>query len=118
MILAGDIGGTRTRLAFFEKAQGKLRMAIDREYPSREHNGLDEIVSEFLRDVTGKVDSACFGVAGPVLNGRVATPNLAWLVDASTISKLLEIKAVWLINDLEAHAYSLGGLDAEDFKQL
>jgi glucokinase len=53
-----------------------------------------------------------------VVNGRVATPNLAWLVDAKSISGLLAIKSVWLINDLEAHAYSLAGLTSEDFKQL
>jgi glucokinase len=119
VILAGDIGGTRTRLAFFERASGSLRMASDREYPSREHKGLDEIVSAFLRDVPGKqVSAACFGVAGPVVSGRVATPNLAWLVDAKSISGLLAINSVWLINDLEAHAYSLSGLTADDFKQL
>lgn len=119
MILAGDIGGTRTRLAFFDKAGENLRLATDREYPSRDHKGLDEIVSAFLRDVPGKqVSAACFGVAGPVVNGRVATPNLAWLVDAKSISGLLNTNSVWLINDLEAHAYSLGGLASEDFRQL
>lgn len=118
MILAGDIGGTRTRLAFFENTKGKLQLAVDREYPSRDHKGLDEIVSAFVREVAGTVDSACFGVAGPVLNGRVSTPNLAWLVDGVAISKLLKNKPVWLINDLEAHAYSLAGLGPDDFKQL
>ncbi|MCI0350377.1 MAG: glucokinase [Acidobacteriales bacterium] len=118
MILAGDIGGTRTRMAFFENAGGKLQLAVDREYPSREHKGLDEIVGLFVREVAGKVDAACFGVAGPVLNGRVSTPNLAWLVDVTGIAKLLNNKSVWLINDLEAHAYSLAGLAPDDFKQL
>jgi glucokinase len=102
VILAGDIGGTRTRIAFFELVRGKPALAVDREYPSREYQGLDEIISQFVRDVAGTIDSACFGVAGPVLNGRVATPNLAWLVDAAAITKLLNNKSVWLINDLEA----------------
>ena len=118
MILAGDIGGTHTRMAFFENIRGKLELAIDREFPSREHDGLDEIVSEFVRDVSVTVDSACFGVAGPVVNGRVSTPNLAWMVDGASIAKLLNNKSVWLINDLEAHAYSLAGLEPADFKPL
>src|SRR5262245_5069179 len=118
MILAGDIGGTNTRLAFFEHVGGQLRLAIDRQYPSREHNSLDEIVRQFLTDVAGTVDAACFGVAGPVLNGRVSTPNLAWLIDAATIAELLHNSSVWLINDLEAHAHSIAGLAPEDFKQL
>jgi glucokinase len=118
VILAGDIGGTHTRMAFFENLRGKLELAVDREYPSREHKGLDEIVSQFVREVACTVDAACFGVAGPVLNGRVSTPNLAWLVNAAAIAKLLNNKSVWLINDLEAHAYSLAGLAPDDFKQL
>ena len=118
MILAGDIGGTRTRLALFERAAGKLPMVSDSEYPSREHAGLDEIVSQFLSEHAAQIDSACFGVAGPVLHGRVSTPNLPWLIDVRTIEKLLDIDAVWLINDLEAHAYSIAGLGPEDLKQV
>jgi glucokinase len=118
MILAGDIGGTHTRLAFFENAHGNLRLVVDREYPSRNHAGLSEIVSMFLRESPGEVDFACFGVAGPVLNGQVSTPNLAWLVDSSALSKLLNLEAVWLINDVEAQANGLGELRSEDFMQL
>lgn len=118
MILAGDIGGTYTRLALFEEVRGNLRFVMDREYISRNHAGLNEIVRVFLKETTDDVNSACFGVAGPVLNGRVSTPNLAWLVDARNLSKLLNIKNVWLINDLEAHAYALAGLSSEDFAQL
>lgn len=118
MILAGDIGGTHTRIAFFDNIRGKLELAVDREYPSRDHSGLDEIVSGFVRDLSITVDAACFGVAGPVLNGRVTTPNLAWMVDAAAIGKLLNNKSVWVINDLEAHAYSLASLQPADFKPL
>ena len=118
MILAGDIGGTNTRMAFFENVGGKPVLAIERVYPSREHKGLDEIVSQFVSDVGVTVDAACFGVAGPVLGGRVSTPNLAWLVDAAAITRLVNNKRVWLINDLEAHAHSLAALVPEDFIQL
>ena len=118
MILAGDIGGTNTRMAFFENVSGKLVLAIERDYVSRDHEGLDEIVSQFVSDVGVTVDAACFGVAGPVLGGRVSTPNLAWLVDAAALTTLVNNKTVWLINDLEAHAHSLAALVPEDFMQL
>ena len=118
MILAGDIGRTHTRLALFDRLRGELRLVADRQYRSQSYAGLSEIVSMFLEEGPNNVDSACFGVAGPVLNGRVSATNLAWRVDARALSKLLDIEAIWLINDLEAQAYALGGLRSEDFAQL
>ena len=86
MILAGDIGGTHTRIALVEENAGRLRLALERIYASREHKSLDEIVSLFLSNEGVAVKTACFGIAGPVLHGRVSTPNLAWMIDAIQLS--------------------------------
>jgi glucokinase len=118
MILAGDIGGTHTRMAFFQQENGQLKMVLERVYPSREHQGFDEIMSLFMSNQQVKIEAACFGIAGPVLNGRVSTPNLAWVVDSLQLAKQLDMKSVWLINDLHAHASGIDDLGQGDFINL
>lgn len=118
MILAGDIGGTHTRIALFDQDQARLRKVLDRIYPSRDYKGLDEIVSLFLSNEKVTASAACFGIAGPVLHGRVSTPNLAWVVDALELAKILQVQAVWLINDLQAHASGVDELSEADFVNL
>lgn len=118
MILAGDIGGTHTRLALFEENEGRLLKLQSRVYPSREHKGLDEIVTLFLTDQKATVSAACFGIAGPVVNGRVSTPNLAWVVDALQLARLVQAQEVSLINDLQAHASGIDELCDADFVDL
>jgi glucokinase len=118
MILAGDIGGTNTRIAFFEEAAGRLQLVVEKIYPSREHESLDQIVALFLRDQSPPVEAACFGIAGPVQHGRVAASNLPWVVDAARLSHQIGISNAWLINDLEAHASGIGDLAPDDFIHL
>ena len=76
MILAGDIGGTSTRLALFAVVEGALRAVVQERYPSRNYPGLSEIVRAFTAANPQPVAAACFGIAGPVREGRVETPNL------------------------------------------
>lgn len=109
MILAGDIGGTNTRLAFFEK--GKIS-GDEKKFPSHKYNSLEEIIREFLDGK--KVDKACFGVAGPVRDGKCKITNLSWIIDAAHISQTLKIPSVHLLNDLEANAYGLKALKKEE----
>jgi len=118
MILAGDIGGTHTRIALFELNQNRLTRLLDRVYPSRDYKSLDEIISLFVSNENINISAACFGIAGPVMHGKVSTPNLAWVVDALQLTKLLQVQAVWLINDLQAHASGIHDLDAADFIHL
>jgi glucokinase len=115
MILAGDIGGTSTRLAFFEVRNRRLEMVIEKTYPSKEYPGLTEIVTAFISDHKLPIDRACFGIAGPVQQGRVETPNLAWVVEAEDLAHELGLETVNLINDLEAHAYGIAVLKPDDF---
>lgn len=102
MILAGDIGGTHTRLALFDK--GKLVGEIAK-FNSPGFPGLEDIVREFLQEK--KVAKACFGIAGPIKNQVCKTTNLPWIVDAAKLSAALQIPSVHLLNDLEANAYGL-----------
>jgi glucokinase len=118
MILAGDIGGTHARLAYFQPQNGSLRLVSERVFPSREHSELGEIVAEFLKDSGGRPELACFGVAGPVRNGRVETSNLPWIVERSRLAKQIHLPATLLINDLEANAWGIGALEANDLVPL
>lgn len=116
MILAGDIGGTHTRLALFDvDLHEPLALTV---YPSREHAGLEEIVAAFLGEHPADIESACFDVAGPVGNGRVKTTNLPWTVDAQRIANRIGLRSVELVNDLAATAYGIGELTTSDLETL
>jgi glucokinase len=118
MILAGDIGGTNARLAYFQPQNGHLRLVSERVFPSREHSELGEIVTRFLHDSHARPDAACFGIAGPVRNGRVETSNLPWVIEQSRLAKQIHLPATLLINDLEASAWGIGALAPEDLVPL
>src|ERR1700684_1729217 len=114
MILAGDIGGTNARLAFFDVIDGHFRLVSASVFPSREYAGLDQIVSKFVDTAKVHPDAACFGVAGPVRNGRVEASNLPWIVESSQLARELQLDAVNLINDLEAQAWGIQCLEPSD----
>jgi glucokinase len=118
MILAGDIGGTNARLAYFQPQNGHLRLVSERVFPSREHSELGEIVTQFLEDSDTRPEVACFGIAGPVRNGRVETSNLPWIVEQSRLAKQIHLPATLLINDLEANAWGIAALAAADLVPL
>src|SRR6516162_7524160 len=115
MILAGDIGGTNARLAAFETEGSRLLCIVEKVYPSKEHNGLPEIVADFVKTEGIPARSACFGVAGPVRGGRSKISNLPWVIDSRELATQLRLRTVGLINDLEALAYGLDMLESKDF---
>jgi len=115
MILAGDIGGTNSRLAAFETEGSRLQCVVEKVYPSKEHNGLPEIVADFVKTEGIPAQSACFGVAGPVRGGRSKISNLPWVIDSRELATQLRLRTVGLINDLEALAYGLDMLESKDF---
>jgi glucokinase len=118
MILAGDIGGTNARLAYFQPQNGHLQLISERVFPSREYSELGEIVSKFLQDAATRPEVACFGIAGPVHNGRVETSNLPWVIEQSRLAKQIQLPATLLINDLEANAWGIGALRPQDLIAL
>lgn len=116
MILAGDVGGTKVHLALFDFIDGNLRLARDKQFPAREYAGLEAIVKEFV--VAEKVTAACFGVPGPVRDGRLRLTNLPWTLDRRELAPNLKIDYVFLINDLQATGYGIAELDAEQIYTL
>jgi glucokinase len=115
MILAGDIGGTKTRIGLFDDA---LRPLKTETFLSREYLGLETVVESFLRTLGHKPSRACFGIAGPVREGRCETPNLPWVVESTELKRLIGISSVLLINDLESIAYGIGLLTGESLLTL
>ena len=116
MILAGDIGGTNARLAYFTIEDGRLRSLIEHVYPTREHRNLESAVGKFVGDNALRPRHACFGIAGPVTRGRAEMSNLNWVIESASLAKLLRIGPVTLINDLEANAYGVGAMEPADFE--
>ncbi len=110
MILAGDIGGTKTNVALFAVENLGTPVA-QRSFPSGKYASLEAILAEFISEHRPQLTHASFGIAGPVKDGRrVETPNLAWVVSAATLAETLKVERVGLINDLEATAYGVEGL--------
>ena len=105
MILAGDIGGTNARLALFERSGSGIDMRAQQDYHTRDFQSLEDCIRGFLNKNPGAVDSACFGVAGPVLENKVAATNLAWVIDGAVVAKSLALKETLLLNDLVAYGY-------------
>lgn len=118
MILAGDIGGTSTRLALFEKNEQGFLSLTEEKFPSSEFQNLQEIVKLFLEKNSCSVERACFGVAGPVKGKTAKLQNLPWIVDTREIEKIIETNKIGLINDLEANAYGLNELKADEFEEI
>jgi glucokinase len=118
MILAGDIGATRTRLAAFQTERNKLELVVQKTFKSQQHDGLQEIVSAFVKTEGIPVHSAGFGVAGPVRAGRSKISNLPWTIDSQELAAQLRLGSVGLINDLEAYAYGIDALESKDFVTL
>lgn len=118
LVLAGDIGGTKTHLALFSVHREKLRSESVRTFPSKRYSGLVPVLKEFLATEQTKIDSACFGIAGPVVDGTVKTPNLPWMIDTVELRHALKLDAVSLLNDLEAGAYGIFTLNNDEFCTL
>jgi len=118
MLLAGDIGGTKTAIGVFSEEKGPHTALAEAEVHSMDYPSLEAIAKEFLAKTGMKVDRACFGVAGPVLSGRAKITNLPWVVDQAIMAKELNLKAVHLLNDLEAIACAVPGLRPQDVETL
>jgi glucokinase len=118
VILAGDIGGTNTRLGLFTINNDRPMMAGIRTYPSRKAAGLEDILELFLKTTKVQISSACFGVAGPVKNGRSRTTNLPWEVSETQIKSRFHWERVRLINDLSAMAYAIPALRKKELCPL
>ena len=118
MLLAGDIGGTKTNLAVFSSETGWRKPYAEATYTSGDYPGLEALVHEFLAQHDFQIDSASFGVAGPVVDGRATVTNLSWMMDENQLQQALHIPSVCLLNDLDAIAHSVPYLEAQDLHTL
>ena len=110
MILAGDVGGTKTALALFEVRRRTLVLVREGVLPSQGFAALDDAIRQFLSDGPAAIDAACVGVAGPVIEGRCTATNLPWVVDEEALAASVSTRRVKLINDLEATGHGVLGL--------
>jgi glucokinase len=117
MILAGDVGGTKTLLALFE-AGPPLRPVRVESFHSASFPSLGAMVEAFRRDAPERISAGALGVAGPIRGGTAALPNLSWSVDAASLAAQLGLPTLGLVNDLEASAWSLELLGEGDVETL
>jgi len=118
VILAGDVGGTKTLLGLFKQTSGKLRLVREDSFPSQQYPSLEAIVEAFLAQGREKPNVFAVGVAGPVVRGRSQIVNLRWPVDAKRLARKLGLDEVLLLNDLEATAWGVPELSSRKFESL
>jgi glucokinase len=118
MLIAGDIGGTKTDLAIYSSESGPHAPLMQTNVHSADYPSLQALVAEFLAQAKLSVDVASFDVAGPVIDGHVKTTNLPWVLDERSLARDLNLKSVHLMNDLEAIARAVPVLQASDLITL
>jgi glucokinase len=118
MLLAGDIGGTKTLLALVTAEAGVRRPVAEAEFHSASYPSLEAIVREFLAQRGETADSACFDVAGPVIDGHAHLTNLPWQVDEAALRDGLGLRRVMVLNDLMAVAYAVPHLQPNERQSI
>jgi glucokinase len=118
LVLACDVGGTKTRVALFEPTGRRLELVRTETYASRQHRSLEEVIDRFLGTPSPRLVAAGLGVAGPVIEGRVRTTNLPWIVDAEHVAQRFRVGAIALVNDVVAHARAVEYLGPGDLVEL
>lgn len=117
-VLAGDIGGTKTRLALFTLEGDQLNLNQQTTYDTGQFNSFKQAFEAFYKEGMPEVEGVCLGVAGPVVDGKVQGTNFPWKLEINEIKQLFTTDSVFLMNDMEAGAYGLGTLKKEDLKVI
>ncbi|MGH7559233.1 MAG: glucokinase [Gemmatimonadota bacterium] len=123
LVLAGDVGGTKLNLGLARTRGEGVEVIAEERYESDDFDGLAAAVRSFLeergKDLSGgRIEQACFGVAGPVLGERSVLTNLPWRLDEGTLERELGIEEILFLNDLEATAYGLSTLSEDGLSTL
>lgn len=118
MILAGDIGGTKTALGIYSPEKGIRNPLFQETFSSANYAGLEAIITEFCLKFDFEIEKAAFGVAGPVSAGKAKITNLPWVIDEEELKTALNTSSVKLLNDLEAIAWSVPSLEEQDIYVL
>lgn len=120
-LLAGDIGGTKTLLGLFDASAARPRAIVTRSFPTLDYDELPSMIAAFMRDeqvTPGSIDTACFGVAGPVIDEAATLTNVPWRVDARRVATTFGLRRVELLNDLQAMAYAVPVLQGSEVHVL
>jgi glucokinase len=117
LILAGDVGGTKTQLGLFEHSAGKLELVREHRYATLQFDSLEAVCADFL-SATPAVNAACLGVPGPIIDGRAHATNVPWQLSTESLSRALNGVPVRLLNDLAAIAYGMVHLEPAEFEVL
>lgn len=117
-LLAGDIGGTKTKLGVFTPAGGPRSPLAEATFASADYPTLESLLHEFLHHTGMSVGRACFAVAGPVVGGRAAITNLPWTIEDAQLSEQLGVSSAALLNDLVAMAYAVPSIERSDLHTL
>ena len=118
MLLAGDIGGTKSRLAVFAEGGSPREPLAEELLPSASFDGIEPLIREFLNGCACAPVRACLAVAGPVIDGRAAVTNLPWIADAEQIRRSFGFQSVSLLNDLAATARAVPLLKPAELHNL
>jgi glucokinase len=118
MLLAGDLGATKTRLAIYLPEAGPRYALKEASFASDRYPNLESLVREFLQQAGLSVEKACFGVAGPVVGGRATITNLGWVMEEKELAEALDLSTARLMNDLQAIGYGIASLRADDLHTL
>jgi len=118
MLIAGDIGGTKTLLALYDAGQGPRRPVAEAEFASARYEGLEPMVEEFLGKHRAQARTACFDVAGPVIDGRARLTNLPWVLEEKALCSRLRLRGATLLNDLQAIAHAVPHLQAGELHTI
>jgi glucokinase len=120
ILLAGDVGGTNTRLLLAEYNGEVTNLLFEKDYASAEFSEFHELLNRFLEEANSSysINAACFGVAGPVSNNEASVTNLPWIIKAQSIIDILHIPNVTLINDFVAVSYGVAMLESTDVEVI
>ena len=119
MILAGDIGGTKTNLALYKYNDGALELQTQHQFVSQNYQSFTDVIQEFISSYNVKdIEAVCLGIAGPIINGVCKTTNLPWVIDSKVLQKVCSTSKVRLLNDLEATAYGMLYLNEDEFVDI
>jgi glucokinase len=118
MLLAGDIGGTKTVLALYSPEKGPRHPLSEETFSSKRYDSLEAIIAEFLEKYPREITHAAFGVAGPVVEDRAEITNLPWQLEEKQLAQTFNLEAVHLLNDLEAIATAVPILQEGDIHTL
>jgi glucokinase len=122
MIIAGDVGGTKARIGLFERRAGKVELIVSDQYASKDFSSLEEILTKFLStyktSITSRLEAACFGLPGPVVNGRIKVTNLPWEVVQAEVGNHIKVYKTKLVNDLVSTAAAIPSFEPKSLQTV